>query len=77
MEIVIGTAAGMLAAIICTAFYTKGLRYGAKVSGAKRTGVQKQEAPETGKELERKFDAILDYDPYSVDARGREQGDSV
>lgn len=77
MEVVIGAVAGVLAAIVCTAFYTKGLRDGSHVRGIKRRRNQKDEASDLDKELERKFDAILDYDPYGTDNAEREQGESV
>lgn len=77
MEVVIGTVAGVLAAIVCTAFYTKGLRDGAKVRGVKKRRMQKNEASDLDKELERRFDAILDYDPYGTDNAERAQGESA
>lgn len=77
MEVVIGTVAGALAAIACTAFYTKGLRDGAKAQGTKKRRPYKDEATIMDKELERRFDAILDYDPYGTDNAERAQGESA
>ncbi len=77
MEVVIGTVAGVLAAMVCTAFYTKGVRDGARVRTVKRKRAPKEEEPAAQAELARKFDAILDYDPYGTESRERAQGESA
>lgn len=77
MEVFIGVVAGVLAALVCTAFYTKGVRDGARFRSTKRKNVPKEEANINETELVRKFDAILDYDPYCIDGREREQGEGA
>jgi hypothetical protein len=77
MEVLIGALAGVLAAMVCTAFYTKGVRDGARVRGVKRKSVQKDETQSAEPELVRKFDAILDYDPYCSEGRERVEGEGA
>lgn len=66
MEIVIGTAAGVVAAMVCTLFYTKGVRDGMRVRRGLRKKVRGVETAAANDDQVRKFDAILDYDPYGT-----------
>ena len=66
MEIVIGAAAGIVAAMACTVFYTKGVRDGMRVRRGLRKKVRGSEGASPDEEQMRKFDAILDYDPYGT-----------
>jgi len=66
MEIAIGVAAGVVAAMVCTVFYTKGVRDGMRVRRGMRKKVRAAQDAPTNEEQVRKFDAILDYDPYGT-----------
>ena len=77
MEVVIGTVAGVLVTMLCTAFYTKGIKDGSRVRTVRRKKTSKEEEPAVQAELARKFDAILDYDPYGTDNGGKAQGESA
>ena len=43
----------------------------------RRKKTSKEEEPAVQAELARKFDAILDYDPYGTDNGGKAQGESA
>ncbi len=77
MEILIGTVAGVVAAIVCTAFYTKGVRDGVRVRRIRRRKSRGEDDVVQEKDLVRKFDAILDYDPYSREQRDSMEGENV
>ena len=71
IELVIGTAAGLLMAVASMLFYRKGLRDG---MGQKKGGVRKvwsafdnrdtDSADGDQSELMKKYEMILNYDPY-------------
>ena len=46
MEVVIGTVAGVLVTILCTAFYTKGIKDGSRVRTVRRKKTSKEEEPQ-------------------------------
>ena len=60
-SIVMGAAAGILAAAACAVFYRKGVRDGLRI--------KKKQAEETASdggqsELMKKYEMIMNYDPY-------------
>ncbi len=63
MEILIGAAAGALAAAACALFYRKGVKDG---MGLRKRGVTAEAGEETQNELMRKYELIMSYDPYGT-----------
>lgn len=65
IELIIGTAAGAMAAVLCALFYIKGVRDGMKLRGK---GLYMSGGAEpagmTENELMRKYELIMSYDPY-------------
>lgn len=63
MDVLIGLAAGGIAAVLCAAFYRKGVKDGLSFKGAAAAAAKEDEA-EVQNELMRKYELIMGYDPY-------------
>jgi hypothetical protein len=59
--VMIGAAAGVLAAVLCAVFYRKGVRDGLGIR-AQRT--EDAAAGDEQSELMKKYEMIMNYDPY-------------
>ncbi len=67
-DIIVGIAAGIFVAVICMIFYRKGVRDGMGIKKGALPKVKrifdKDEQGEAQTELLKKFETILNYDPY-------------
>jgi hypothetical protein len=69
MDVLIGAAAGAVAAAVCALFYRKGVKDGMKLR--KTAGAAFDEGGEdAGSELMRKYELIMGYDPYGTPGGG-------
>ena len=78
MEIIIGTAAGLLVAALCAFIYTKGVRDGMELR-KKKLSAGMEDGEDAQSELMRKYEMIMSYDPYCEkpsDFWGGNNGDS-
>jgi hypothetical protein len=64
IEIIIGAAAGAVAAGLCALFYIKGVKDGMRKRGRRRHGFENRGTETAQNEFMRKYELIMSYDPY-------------